>query len=95
MDTDRSISFTSLRQVNEQLINHSVHVSGPSPRERSRGTPRTLSLSPVGDAGHRVIAPALKLPNPAPNLAPKVADIALKITDQAVVVTELAFERIY
>jgi hypothetical protein len=36
MDTDRSISFTSLRQVNERLFNHSVHLSGPSPSERSR-----------------------------------------------------------
>src|SRR5919107_3273677 len=27
MDTDRSISFTTLRQVNDRLFNHSVHLS--------------------------------------------------------------------
>src|SRR5215204_3191114 len=27
MDTDRSISFTSLRQVNDRLFDHSVHLS--------------------------------------------------------------------
>src|SRR5215211_6358534 len=27
MDTGRSISFTSLRQVNDRLFNHSVHLS--------------------------------------------------------------------
>src|SRR5215216_3986113 len=30
MDTGRSISFTSSRQANDRLFNHSVHLSSPS-----------------------------------------------------------------
>ena len=30
MDTDQAISFTSLRQVDDRLFNHSVHLSSPS-----------------------------------------------------------------
>jgi hypothetical protein len=42
MDTSRPKSFTSLRQVNDRLFNHSVHLSRPENREQRRQLSRGL-----------------------------------------------------
>jgi hypothetical protein len=62
MDTGRSISFTSLRQVNDRLFNHSVHLSSPATRTWARRTSALLAsgASPKSHPNARIKANATR-----------------------------------